>query len=145
MRHVRYWVGPARRELKYLARERGLIQYLSNMMSAAADEGRRTADDGRSRWVRRSSSSFVAAQMPLIRKVLALDSLGAWVEDDPYLVAYAERSLGQAYLSAADFDVAHGHFQSALALFRQLDIGGEIAASEQLLAEAQTHRTSDPL
>jgi tetratricopeptide (TPR) repeat protein len=55
--------------------------------------------------------------------------------DDPYLVAYAARALGQACLAAGDRDAASQHIHSALALFRQLDIPGEIATTEQLLAE----------
>jgi tetratricopeptide (TPR) repeat protein len=57
--------------------------------------------------------------------------------DDPYLVAYAERSLGQAYLAAADFETAGRRLESALALFRQLGIAGEVAASQQLIADMQ--------
>ena len=53
--------------------------------------------------------------------------------DDPYLVAYAARALGQAYVAAGDLALASQHINSALALFRQLDIPGEIATTEQLL------------
>jgi tetratricopeptide (TPR) repeat protein len=62
--------------------------------------------------------------------------------DDPYLAAYAERALGEAYLAAGNLDIADRHLQDALALFRQLGIAGEIAASEQLIAKAQAQRTS---
>jgi tetratricopeptide (TPR) repeat protein len=55
--------------------------------------------------------------------------------DDPFMVAYAQRALGQAHLTAADLPAAQQHINSALALFRQLDIPGEVAATEQLLAE----------
>jgi hypothetical protein len=55
--------------------------------------------------------------------------------DDPYMVAYAQRALGQAGLAAADLAAAEQHFRGALALFRQLDIPGEIAATEQLIAD----------
>jgi tetratricopeptide (TPR) repeat protein len=55
--------------------------------------------------------------------------------DDPYLVAYAMRSLGEAYMVAANFDAAEQHVQGALTLFRQLDISGEIATTERLLAD----------
>jgi tetratricopeptide (TPR) repeat protein len=54
---------------------------------------------------------------------------------DPYLVAYAARSLGQAYMAAGNRGAASQHIRSALALFRQLDIPGEIATTEQLIAE----------
>jgi tetratricopeptide (TPR) repeat protein len=55
--------------------------------------------------------------------------------DDPFMVAYAQRSLGQAQLAAGAVATARQQIESALALFRQLDIPGEIAATEQLLDE----------
>lgn len=55
--------------------------------------------------------------------------------DDPYMVAYAQRSLGQAYRATSDVDTAHQHLASALALFRQLDLPVEITTTEQMLAE----------
>jgi tetratricopeptide (TPR) repeat protein len=57
--------------------------------------------------------------------------------DDPYLVAYAERALGEAYLAAANVGAAEQHLQSALSLFRQLDIPGEITTTEHLLVGVQ--------
>jgi hypothetical protein len=60
--------------------------------------------------------------------------------DDPYLVAYAVRSLGEAYMAAGNFDMADQHLQGSLALFRQLDISGEIAATERLLADMHVRR-----
>lgn len=54
--------------------------------------------------------------------------------DDPFMVAYAQRSLGQAYLAAADQALGRQHIVDALARFTQLAIPGEIAATEQLLA-----------
>jgi hypothetical protein len=57
--------------------------------------------------------------------------------DDPFMVAYAQRSLGQALLAANEAEPARRQLQTALELFRQLDIAGEIAATERLLAEGQ--------
>ena len=53
---------------------------------------------------------------------------------DPYMVAYAQRALGQAYHAAGDAAAAEHQTQAALLLFRQLNIAGEINATEQLLA-----------
>ena len=53
--------------------------------------------------------------------------------DDPYMVAYAQRSLDQAYQADAQTEVGQQHIRAALALFRQLGIPAEIAATEQLL------------
>lgn len=55
--------------------------------------------------------------------------------DDPYMVAYAERAVGEARFAANDQPAAHAHISSALARFQQLAIPGEIAATEQLLAK----------
>ncbi|GAB4425287.1 MAG: hypothetical protein OHK0015_05160 [Chloroflexi bacterium OHK40] len=52
--------------------------------------------------------------------------------NDPFLVAYAERSLGQAHLAAGAAAEARRHIRSALERFRQLDIPAEVAATEQL-------------
>lgn len=54
--------------------------------------------------------------------------------DDPYMVAYAQRALAQALLADGQSALAMQHLQAALALFRQLDIAGEIASTEALLA-----------
>ncbi|MBC8074462.1 MAG: ATP-binding protein, partial [Chloroflexales bacterium] len=60
--------------------------------------------------------------------------------NDPYMVAYAQRALGQASLAANDAETAQRHVKEALDLFRQLDIAGEIAATERLMAEVQAFR-----
>ena len=54
--------------------------------------------------------------------------------NDPFLVAYAERALGEVHLAAGNHDAAQRYVRSALNLFRQLDIPGEIATTEQLNA-----------
>ncbi|WP_141508916.1 tetratricopeptide repeat protein [Candidatus Chloroploca asiatica] len=60
--------------------------------------------------------------------------------DDPYMVAYAQRSLGEALLEHGDLSTARPHIEQSLATFRQLQIGDEITLSEQLLARvANTH------
>lgn len=61
--------------------------------------------------------------------------------DDPYMVAYAQRALGQSYQAAGDLSAAEQCMQEALALFRQLNIVGEITTTEQLLAELQPEQT----
>jgi tetratricopeptide (TPR) repeat protein len=61
--------------------------------------------------------------------------------DDPYMVAYAQRALAQAYRAAGDLGAARQWVQEARTLFRQLRITGEISATEQLLAELQAERT----
>jgi tetratricopeptide (TPR) repeat protein len=53
--------------------------------------------------------------------------------DDPYMVAYAQRALGQAQLKDGAQASGRQHLHEALALFRQLDIPGEIAATEELI------------
>ncbi|MBC8076882.1 MAG: hypothetical protein H7Y32_12460, partial [Chloroflexales bacterium] len=62
--------------------------------------------------------------------------------DDPYMVAYAQRALGQAYQATNDHGAAMQQAQAALVLFRQLDIAGEISATEHLLAELQAEQTA---
>ena len=59
--------------------------------------------------------------------------------DDPYMVAYAERSLAEAYLAADNIERAEEHALSALALFRQLGIAGEVAIAERTVAEVRSH------
>jgi hypothetical protein len=54
--------------------------------------------------------------------------------DDPYMVAFAQRALGEACLAASDIEAADLHLRHALGLFRQLDIAGEIAEIEKLIA-----------
>ena len=54
--------------------------------------------------------------------------------DDPYMVAYAQRALAQALLADRQSALAIQHLREALTLFRQLDIAGEIASTEALLA-----------
>ncbi|HMQ34501.1 MAG TPA: hypothetical protein PKD53_27440 [Chloroflexaceae bacterium] len=56
--------------------------------------------------------------------------------DDLYMAAYAQRALGEAHLLAGDARSADEHIQSALAVFRQLAIPSEVAATEELLARA---------
>ncbi len=63
--------------------------------------------------------------------------------DDPYMVAYAQRALGQAYCATNDFDTAHQQLYNALAIFRQLDIPGEVATTEQLLAALPARRSAE--
>jgi tetratricopeptide (TPR) repeat protein len=53
--------------------------------------------------------------------------------DDPYMVAYAQRALGQAYQADAQTEAGLQQVREALTLFRQLGIPAEIAATEQLL------------
>lgn len=55
--------------------------------------------------------------------------------NDPYMVAFAQRALGETCLATADRASAAAHIQGALALFRQLEIPSEIAATEQLVAK----------
>jgi tetratricopeptide (TPR) repeat protein len=59
----------------------------------------------------------------------------AQLNDDPYMVAYAQRSLGEAYLRHEP-PSARQHLEGALAIFRQLAIESEIAATEQLVQRA---------
>lgn len=61
--------------------------------------------------------------------------------DDPYMVAYAQRALSQAYHAAGDTAAAEQRGQAALALFQKLDIVSEISATEQLLAVIQAEPT----
>lgn len=56
--------------------------------------------------------------------------------DDPYMVAYAQRSLGQAYQAAANHEAGQQQLHAALAIFRQLGIPAEIATTEQFLLAA---------
>ncbi|NTU85514.1 MAG: tetratricopeptide repeat protein, partial [Chloroflexales bacterium] len=60
--------------------------------------------------------------------------------DDPYMVAYAQRALGQAYQAAGDLSAAEQQAQEALALFRRLAIAGEISMTEALLAGLQAEK-----
>ena len=60
--------------------------------------------------------------------------------DDPYMVAYAQRSLGQAYLAAGDPAAGEQHLQAALVLFQKLNIDGEISTTAQLLTELQAEQ-----
>jgi tetratricopeptide (TPR) repeat protein len=60
--------------------------------------------------------------------------------DDPFMVAYAQRALGQAYLATSDVDSAYKHIHSALALFQQLGIPDEITNTEQMIAAIQTQK-----
>jgi tetratricopeptide (TPR) repeat protein len=60
--------------------------------------------------------------------------------DDPYMVAYAQRALAQAHQAAGNLASAWQWAQKARTLFRQLDITGEIGATEQLLDELQAER-----
>jgi tetratricopeptide (TPR) repeat protein len=55
--------------------------------------------------------------------------------DDTYMVAYAQRALGQALLAGGDLDAGRGHILSALDAFQRLEIPSEIATSEELLAK----------
>lgn len=55
--------------------------------------------------------------------------------DDPYMVAYARRALGQAHLALSDTTAAEEHLTAALALFRQLEIAGEVETTQRLVAE----------
>lgn len=64
----------------------------------------------------------------------------AQASHDPYMVAYARRALGQAHAAAGAAAAAREQIAGALASFRQLDIPGEIAATERLLAELDTGR-----
>ncbi|MCU0495238.1 MAG: hypothetical protein MUD01_26930, partial [Chloroflexaceae bacterium] len=54
---------------------------------------------------------------------------------DLYMVAYAQRALGQALAASGERASAHESISNALARFRELNIPSEIAATEQLLAE----------
>jgi tetratricopeptide (TPR) repeat protein len=63
--------------------------------------------------------------------------------NDPYLVAYAQRALGQAYLALSALGSAEQHMAGALALFRQLGIPGEVTATEQLMADLQATKKRD--
>jgi hypothetical protein len=54
-------------------------------------------------------------------------------KDDPYMVAYAQRALGQAYQAAANTEMGQQQIHAALTLFRQLGIPAEIATTEQIL------------
>ena len=55
--------------------------------------------------------------------------------DDPYMVAYAQRALAQALLADHQEAQAMQHLQAALTLFRQLDIPGEVQATQALLGD----------
>jgi len=63
--------------------------------------------------------------------------------DDPYLVAYAQRGRGEASLAAGDLAGAEQHISAALALFRELDIPSETAITEKLIAGLQQQRTAE--
>ncbi len=60
--------------------------------------------------------------------------------DDPYMAAYAERSLGAALLTAGNPAAAEEHITSALEAFRRFVIPSEVAATEALLATLQLKR-----
>ena len=65
---------------------------------------------------------------------------------DQALASYGEglsvTALGQAQLAAGDLAAAHQQLDSALVLFHQLDIPGEITTTEQLLADVLSRRNS---
>lgn len=65
----------------------------------------------------------------------------AEANDDPYMVAYAQRALAQAYAAAGDRSAAHHRALAALALFQRLAIAGEVSATEQLLATLGSERS----
>jgi tetratricopeptide (TPR) repeat protein len=106
------------------------------------DGASRYADDVLELGVRQAApyARFTLGQIALARGE-TVAAVGEFLEsmhlaqhnDDPYMVAYARRALGQAYLAVADRCAAEQHTTDALAGFRQLDIPGEITATEQLL------------
>lgn len=55
---------------------------------------------------------------------------------DPFMVAYARRALGQARLAAGSRDEGSADLAAALAIFRELGIAGEVAATEGLMGGA---------
>jgi hypothetical protein len=55
--------------------------------------------------------------------------------DDTYMAAFAQRALGQALLAGPDEAAGRSHIRGALATFRRLEIPGEIAITERLLAD----------
>jgi ATP/maltotriose-dependent transcriptional regulator MalT len=83
---------------------------------------------------------FTLGQIAMARSDLA-DAIHQFQEsmqlaqqkDDPYMVAYAQRALGQAYQAAANTEMGQQQIHAALTLFRQLGIPAEIAATEQIL------------
>lgn len=62
--------------------------------------------------------------------------------DDPYMVAYAQRALGQAFLATGDIATAQHYLGSALARFRQLALPLEVTATEQVIANTPTARSA---
>ncbi len=82
---------------------------------------------------------FTLGQIALARQSAeAVEQLGesmrlAHANDDSYMVAYAQRALGQAMHSGGDHGGAREQLAGALALFTQLGIPGEITATERLI------------
>lgn len=58
----------------------------------------------------------------------------AQANDDPYMAAYAQRAFGEALIAEGQPDAGRDEVQGALAIFRQLGMSGEIAATESVLA-----------
>lgn len=52
--------------------------------------------------------------------------------DDPYMVAYALRALGQAHRALSDITAAKERLAAALALFQQLEMASEVETTRQL-------------
>lgn len=62
--------------------------------------------------------------------------------DDPYMVAYAQRALGQALRAAGAGATAHHHLGNALARFRRLDLPFEVAVTGQIIADTPAARSA---
>jgi tetratricopeptide (TPR) repeat protein len=91
---------------------------------------------------------FTLGQVALVRRDAAVASFSesmqrAQQNDDPYMVAYAQRALGRAYLAAGEEAAGQRHLLDALALFQQLDIPGEITATEELIGDLPTTHSAE--
>lgn len=64
----------------------------------------------------------------------AASTEGAKRNEDPYMAAFAQRSLGEAYRAAGNLPAAEAQMREALAVFRQLDLPNEIEITEVILA-----------
>jgi tetratricopeptide (TPR) repeat protein len=85
---------------------------------------------------------FTLGQVAMTRRDLqaAIRQFGesaayAQQNDDPFMVAYAERALGLAYRAAGNSTLAQQHLQSALVGFRSLEMAAEVQATEVFLAD----------
>jgi tetratricopeptide (TPR) repeat protein len=66
----------------------------------------------------------------------------ARMNQDHYMEAYAQRSLGEIYAEQAQITEAKAVFEQALALFRQLEIEDEIRRTEEHLLALVKHETN---